>query len=354
MQVVTPLGTAVDIPNTLAEDRPYFRPEEIGEAMGYYNQEGYVVIRGLLPPDLCDAIRAAYRTEVRPSGTPILRQKNMRYERNSFDEDGFLANPIFNVQDLETRRFGRFKQSAMLGLTQQRVAQVTAALIGAGPTKLIQSMFFEAPVGTWAHQDSYYQDSAAGLGRCVAGWYALEDVDAAAGRFYVCPRSHHTIPVLRNAGELNFATGHDRYRKAVVNTIRQNDLELRAPYMAKGDVLFWSSLTVHGSFAPSGRGVSRSSLTAHYLPQEDEMLQFHTRLRKQKIISLNNMPVAQLHDQDLLRNRLVRGVAAHAPTTYATTRKLAMQGLFLAGRLRSGLGLIPAPKKTAGPSVNHI
>ncbi|WP_161600864.1 phytanoyl-CoA dioxygenase family protein [Teichococcus oryzae] len=337
MQVATPLGTAIDIPNSLAEDRPYFRPEQVEEAVGYYRDEGYVVIRGLLQPELCDAIRAAYRTEVRPSSTPILRQKNMRYERNSFDQDGFLANPIFNVQDLETRRFGRFKQNALLGLTQPSLARMTAALIGAGPTKLIQSMFFEAPVGTWAHQDSYYQDSAAGIGRCVAGWYALEDVDAAAGRFYVCPHSHETIPVLRNAGELDFATGHDRYRKAVVDTMREHGMELRAPYMAKGDVLFWSSRTVHGSLAPSGRGVSRTSLTAHYLPQADEMLQFHTRIRKQKTIPVNGMPVAQLHDQDVLRNRLVRGIAAFAPDSFAAARKLAMQGLFMAGRLRGGM-----------------
>lgn len=334
MKVMTPIDTEVDVPNSLAEDRDYFRYTDLGEAVRYYRRNGYVVIRGLLPPELCDAIRAAYRAEVQPSQTPILRQKNMRYERNSFDKDGFLDNPIFNVQDLETRRFGQFKRNALLGLAQKDVAQVTAALAGVGATKLIQSMFFEAPVGTWAHQDSYYQDSAAGLGRCVAGWYALEDVDANAGRFYVCPRSHHIVPVLRNAGELDFATGHNRYRKAVLETIRHFNLEFRAPYMAKGDVLFWSSLTVHGSFAPSGSGVSRASLTAHYLPAEDEMLQFHTRIRRQKTTLVNGMPVAQLHDQDRLRNRLLRDLAAHAPGPYAAARKLAMQGLFLAGKLR--------------------
>jgi phytanoyl-CoA hydroxylase len=355
MLVSTPLGTAVDIPNSASEDRPYFQPGEMDEAVRYYRREGYVVIRGLLQPELCDAIRAAFGTEVRPSPTPILRQKNMRYERNNFDQDGFLSNPIFNVQDLDARRFGSFKYSAMLGVTQQRVAEMTAALIGAGPTKLIQTMFFEAPVGTWAHQDSYYQDSAAGLGRCVAGWYALEDVDAAAGRFYVCPRSHELVPLLRNAGELDFATGHDNYRHAVLETMRRHGLELRSPYMGKGDVLFWSSLTVHGSFAPAGRGRSRASLTAHYLPREDEMLQFHTRIRRQKVVSLNGMPVAQLHDQNVLRNRLVRDIAATVPGPYAALRKLAMQGLFLVGKHR-GRAAMPlaapvAPAPSAGPGA---
>lgn len=334
MQVPTPLDTLIDIPNALAEDRSYFRPDEVAAALEYYRREGYVVIRGLLPAALCDGIRAAFDEQVRPSATPILRQKNMRYERNRFDADGFLANPIFNVQDLQTRRHGRFRERALAAVTQARVGALTSALIGTDRTKLIQTMFFEAPAGTWAHQDSYYQDSAVALGRCVAGWYALEDVHAAAGRFYVCPRSHLTVPVLRNAGEYDFATGHDRYRRAVLEVMRREGLEIRAPFMAKGDVLFWNSLTVHGSFAPAGRGVSRASLTAHYLPEGDDMLQFHTRVRHQRMIMVNGMPVAQLHDQDRLGNRLVRGIAAHAPGPWAAARKLAMRGLFLAGRMR--------------------
>ncbi|MFC3127637.1 phytanoyl-CoA dioxygenase family protein [Pseudoroseomonas globiformis] len=334
MQVITPIDTTIDIPNTLAEDRAYFTPDQVSDAVAYYGREGYVVIRGLLPSGLCDAIRAGYNTEIRQSCTPILRQKNMRYEINKFDADGFLANPIFNVQDLESRRFGNFKRHALQGVTQERVAALTSALIGINRTKLIQTMFFEAPAGTWAHQDSYYQDSAVALGRCVAGWYALEDVDARAGRFYVCPRSHRSISVMRNAGEWDFATGHDRYRQAVLETMRKHEMELRAPYLAKGDVIFWNSLTVHGSFTASGRGVSRASLTAHYLPEEDDMLQFHTRIRHQKMTTVNGMPVAQLHDQDMMRNRLVRGIAAHAPGPYAVARKLAMQAMFLAGRFR--------------------
>ncbi len=31
-------------------------------------------------------------------------------------------------------------------------------------------MAFEAAAGTWAHQDSYYQDSYAELGGMTAGW----------------------------------------------------------------------------------------------------------------------------------------------------------------------------------------
>jgi len=341
MKIVTPTGKVIEVPETVESDISYFHPQDLQGALRFYRREGYVVIRSLLSPELCDQIRQAYRTEVRPSRTPILRQKNMRYERNRFDGDGFLANPIFNLQDLESRRFGGFKAAALEGLTHADVAAVTAALVGTLRTKIIQTMFFEAPAGTWAHQDSYYQDSATALGRCVAGWFALEDIDAGAGRFYVCPRSHTLMPLLRNAGELDFATGHERYQAAVLEAIQRHDLGWQAPCLRKGDVIFWSSLTVHGSLKAERPGVSRTSLTAHYLPEQDEMLQFHTRIRPQKLMPHNGMAVARLHDQDEWRNRLMRAVAANAPDTYAAARRFAMRMLFLAGRMRRSPALPP-------------
>jgi len=334
MRALTPLGTFIDVPESDENDPAGFHPDDITGAVLHYRREGYVVIRGLLPPELCDRVRQGYRTEVQPSRTPILRQKNMQYEQNRFDDDGFLVNPIFNVQDLETRRFGAFKHAALDVVTHPGVTALTAAVMGTPRTKVIQSMFFEAPAGTWAHQDSYYQDSSAGIGRCTAGWFALEDIDAGAGRFYVCPRSHRLMPLLRNAGELDFATGHQRYQRAMLEAIKRHGLEWHAPCLRKGDVIFWSSLTVHGSLGAERRGVSRTSLTAHYLPESDEMLQFHTRIRPQKLLPHNGMAVARLHDQDEWRNRAVRRIAASAPDTYAAVRKAAMRVLFLAGKMR--------------------
>nr|WP_235913586.1 phytanoyl-CoA dioxygenase family protein [Pseudoroseomonas coralli] len=341
MQATTPLGTLIDVPESDEDDAAVFNAADIAGAVQHYKREGYVVIRGLLTPDLCDRVRQGYRDEVRPSKTPILRQKNMRYERNRFDEDGFLANPIFNAQDLESRRFGSFKTAALDAVTNPGVAALTAALLGTPRTKVIQTMFFEAPAGTWAHQDSYYQDSGAGIGRCTAGWFALEDIDAGAGRFYVCPRSHRLMPLLRNAGELDFATGHQRYQRAVLEAIRRYELRWHAPCLRKGDVIFWSSLTVHGSLGAERRGVSRTSLTAHFLPEADEMLQFHTRIRPQKLLPHNGMAVARLHDQDEWRNRMVRLAASSAPRAYAVVRKTAMRALFAVGKMRKGQHAAP-------------
>jgi phytanoyl-CoA hydroxylase len=221
-----PTGRSVQLPETLTEDSSYFDLSEIDAALAYYETDGYVVIRGMLPKTACDKARDAFNA-VRHSRIPILRQKNMRYERNLFDKDGLLSNPIFNVQDLHPARFGNFKNAALDILASKAVADTTGAILG-GTTKLVQSMFFEAPAGTWAHQDSYYQDSSEKIGDCVAGWFALEDINARAGRFYVCPGSHRHMEVLRNEGELNFASGHKRYQKSIIEAVKAGNFELRA------------------------------------------------------------------------------------------------------------------------------
>jgi phytanoyl-CoA hydroxylase len=330
LDTLTPIGTELHIPETIQEDAPYFSadaPDGLADARAYYDQYGYVVLRGLIPKALCGQVRAVFDAEVRKTPIPMLRQKNMRYELNELDSDGFLSNPIFNLQDIGSGKLGGFRSTVLDVLTHRATATATSGLLGCERSMVIQSMFFEAPAGTWAHQDSYYQDSATGLGGCVAGWFALEDIDAGGGRFYVCPGSHRNAPLLRNEGEYNFATGHEAYRQGMLEMMRSHGLSFAAPFLAAGDVLFWNSLTVHGSLPASRPGVSRSSLTAHYLRDGDAMLQFHSRVRPQKTMIYNGMTVGLLHDQDELHNRLIRTIAFHMPKPYMAARRLALQAL---------------------------
>jgi phytanoyl-CoA hydroxylase len=330
LDTLTPTGSALHIPETLEEDQPYFSataPGGLAAAREYYETNGYVVLRGLISRELCARVRAIFDETVRDTGIPMLRQKNMRYETNTFDESGFLDNPIFNLQDVGSGPLGAFRGAVLDILTHRQTAAVTADFLGCDKSMMIQSMFFEAPAGTWAHQDSYYQDSATGLGRCVAGWFALENIDAGSGRFYVCPGSHRAAPVLRNEGEYNFATGHSAYKRAMVAMMRSYGLSFTAPYLEAGDVLFWNSLTIHGSLPASRTGVSRASLTAHYLRDGDAMLQFHSRIRPQETMTFNGMRIGLLHDQDKLLNRIVRTVAFRLPGPYMAARSLALRAL---------------------------
>lgn len=335
LDVETPTGDRFAIPETLAEDAPYFAadPDGFSGAAEYYAEHGYVVVRQLVPAERCVALRQAYVNGAKHSRTPMLRQKNMRYERNVLDSDGFLVNPIFNVQDLGSGALDAFRRAALDILTGENVQRATRLLLDTDDVKLIQSMFFEAPAGTWAHQDSYYQDSASATGLCVAGWFALEDIDAGAGRFYVCPGSHKSFPLVRNAGKLNFATGHLAYQQAVLDRMRAQHVGFAMPYLAAGDVLFWNSLTVHGSLPASRAGVSRLSLTAHYLRAQDQMLQFHSRIRTQKLARYNGTTISLLHDQNEWKNRLIREAAFRFPRTHMAARRAALNAVL---RLNQG------------------
>ena len=125
----------------------------------------------------------------------------------------------------------------------------------------------------------------------------------------------------------------------MVEAMRSNGLAVLAPFLATGDVLFWKSPTVHGSLPASRPSVSRMSLTAHYLREDDAMLQFHSRVREQKTKPHGGTMVGLLHDQDLLRNRVVREVAFHFPRSYMVTRRLALQALLAKRRTQQKLGL---------------
>jgi len=355
LNTLTPIGSALRIPETLDEDQSYFRadkPKHLADAIDYYKTHGYVVMRGLISRELCVKVRSVFDASVRGTKLPMLRQKNMRYERNTFDANGFVDNPIFNLQDIGSGQLATFRNAVLDVLTHKVGALATAALLGCDKSMMIQSMFFEAPAGTWAHQDSYYQDSASGLGQCVAGWFALEDIDAGSGRLYICPGSHRVVPVLRNEREYNFATGHAAYQRAVLAMIRLYGLSFTAPYLAAGDVLFWNSLTIHGSLPASRVGVSRASLTAHYLRDGDAMLQFHSRIRGQATMTYNGMRIGLLHDQDRLFNRIVRTVAFRMPRPYMTARTLALRGLLAKQSLQRVIaGLRGAEMVQQPPSV---
>jgi phytanoyl-CoA hydroxylase len=43
--------------------------------------------------------------------------------------------------------------------------------------------------------------------------------------------------------------------------------QIVAPAMAKGDVVFWNSSTIHGSLPTQDERFSRKSVTAHYVPE---------------------------------------------------------------------------------------
>lgn len=319
-----PIGTTLSLASDVAEERPYFTLRELPAALAYYRAEGYVVLRGLVPGAATQRVRAAFERHVRPYRGHIYRQTTANPERHVFTPDGFMLNPIQNIQDLPSRPFAPYRAAVLDLLTGPGPVAVLTALYGEAP-RIVQTMHFEGNSATWAHQDGYYLDSEQ-QGAMTGLWVALEDIAPGAGRFFVCPRSHLlTLP--KNRSELAVADHHATYKDFIAGVIRREALACHAPALAAGDVLFWNSWTIHGSLATTQRGVSRASLTCHAIPRSHRFLQFQSRLRTIRPRLVNGIEVHCPKDLDRLRNRAVLLVEVRAPRLFRAAKRWAIRRL---------------------------
>ena len=316
------LGREIEIPVSPDDDFAYFTPDQPELFRQYYEEQGYVVIRGAAPVSACDAANDAFDAECYRSNGFIYRQTTARPERNAFSDSGFVINPILNVQSVDPRRYPRFRQAASNVVTGQALAGVCRALFGE-PGKIVQTMYFHGNPATWPHQDTYYLD-ATKLGEMAAVWIAAEDIQPGAGRFFICPRSHK-IDMAKNGGDFDIAYNHERYKKLVVEVINSHQLRFVAPALRKGDILIWSANTIHGSLPTTQPDFSRRSFTAHWIPASTELLQFQSRTRPMQYDVLNGTQIARPKDLARLKNRAILWVETRFPTLFNAVKKAAIK-----------------------------
>jgi len=314
-------GEQVLIPASLSEDREYFSTLD-SRAAEYLDSEGYVVIRKLIEPAVCAAIRQSFAAEVKPYRGFLYRQATAKAERNEFNALGHVMNPLLNLQDLDPTHFPRLRDKSLEVFTSRAITGALRTVFGEDP-KLVQTMYFEGNSETWAHQDTYYLDSER-LGSMIAAWIALEDIHPGAGRFFVYAKSHR-VDVRKNGGDFAIAFHHDRYKALIVNLIRQHGLEMRAPALRAGDVLFWNAKTIHGSLRTLGTNNTRQSLTAHYIPKSHRFLQLQSRIKPLRLIEHNEIQVHCPKDQTRLQNRMTLFVESHFPGPFYLAKRLAVK-----------------------------
>jgi phytanoyl-CoA hydroxylase len=317
-------GRDILIPDGVDEaSDPYLNLRSDDALRKYYADRGYVVIRGLIPQELCAHARAAYEKEVKGFKRPLYRQTTSGApEKHRFTPSGFMENSILNVHDLRTDWFPEFKKDALEVLTHPNMQKALKTILGESG-QLVQSMYFEGNPATWPHQDTYYLDSEK-IGSMVAVWVAIEDIKPGAGRFYIYPGSHK-IDIKKNGGDFDIAFNHDRYKKLTASLIESKDLQVEAPALRQGDVLFWNSKTIHGSLPTTQAQYSRSSFTGHYIPESHRFLQFQSRIKSFRSRMINNMRVNHPKDQDKVTNRLVLDIETAFPRSFQTLKNVAIK-----------------------------
>jgi phytanoyl-CoA hydroxylase len=326
LELTTPRGLPVRVPESLNEDpSARFSIEELPQMKQYYEQNGYAIVRGLFSTEACQRQRRLWDEEVKPFRGHVYRQATAKAERHVFNGNGWVMNPILNLQSVDPRHFPKFRRHATeTVLAAPALTDVFYSLLGEQP-KIVQSMYFEGNSATWEHQDSYYLDSEK-VGEMTAAWIALEDISARAGRFFVCPGSHR-IQLTKHGYENNIAEHHEVYIASVVDKIKEQRLPIRAPFLQTGDVLLWNALTIHGSLNSQDTSCSRSSITCHAIPASRRFLSLQTRLLDVPTDTVNRAKIFRPKDLTVLKNRLIFGVESRFPTVFYWTKNKAIKQL---------------------------
>ena len=323
IELTTPRGLPVEVPEDLSEDASRrFEACQLQAAKKYYEENGYVVFSNLVASQLCDHIRDLWDKEVKPFTGFMYRQTTARAERHSKNAKGWIMNPILNLQSVDPRRFPNFRKFATESiLANARLGDVLSALLNEAP-KIVQSMYFEGNSETWEHQDSYYLDSET-IGEMCGAWIAIEDIRPKAGRFFICPQSHR-IKFAEHSLLNNIAERHEAYISSVVDEMRNRGLQIRAPALSKGDVLFFNALTIHGSLRSQDQETARSSITCHVIPSSKNLLQFQARIIELKVSELNGTLIAKPKDLASPRNRAILFMESHFPDQFYWLKKRAI------------------------------
>ena len=324
--IYAPSGDKIDIPISVDDASDLYLHLQSNELIqNYYQQYGYVVLRNLIPSELCDQAKLAFALEIKPYKGYLYRQTSSgNAEKNCFTDYEYLLNSILNIQDLNKNLFPNFKQAGLEIVTYEKLYDAVCTVLGEVGI-LVQSMYFEGNPATWAHQDTYYLDSTK-IGSLTAAWIALEDIQPGAGRFYIYPGSHK-IDMVKNGGNFDIAFNHKRYKELVLNVIKKYNLECRAPALRKGDVLFWSAKTIHGSLETLQPQFSRNSITAHFIPASTGFLQFQTRQRKLNLQKIGSFQVDCPKDQSRLKNKVIFHLETQFPQSFQLLKRFMIKVL---------------------------
>ena len=221
-----------------------------------YLKEGYIIFKSLISNKKINKILD--ELEIFKKNNKLYysqSEHNWRKIKNDLDKFGLLECSFENFTDLP---WGRELSKAGREILQSK--EILDALRRISNYKdfcMWQNMFFDKSTGTIDHIDSWYLDTNP-MGKLVAAWIALEDIDGEGGSFHIYPGSHLAIP--DEWAKLN----HNDFAKWSTKICEK--FNKKPIYLKKGDILLWHPLLLHGSSSQKVKGKSRKSLTAHYHP----------------------------------------------------------------------------------------
>ena len=170
--------------------------------------------------------------------------------------------------------------------THPKIAGIAAQIL-CGKPRIVQTMFLnKAPsggLGIALHQDTHYLPSEPNT--LMACWVALTDTDAGNGGLCVVPGSHKNgLRKARknvNAEQVTWEQEHDmrtrdgKEYKQKLHAFEIENLDMDSVVrltVPRGAGVFFTGMTIHGSFANNSPDRIRSAFATHYLHEDSWML----------------------------------------------------------------------------------
>ena len=69
-------------------------------------------------------------------------------------------------------------------------------------------------------------------------------------------------------------SNHKDYIQTIIQLVKDNNFEVKAPKLDKGDILIWNALTIHGSLDSQSKSNTRSSITFHAIKSSSKISSF--------------------------------------------------------------------------------
>jgi ectoine hydroxylase-related dioxygenase (phytanoyl-CoA dioxygenase family) len=233
-----------------------------------YDQNGYLVLRGLFSPEEVAALRDHYM-ELRLQGK---KPGDYSGVDPKSAEEYFRNDPLKKYPRMI--HMHRWDQVSLDWMLDRRIAEILTQLTGTEPYAVQSMIYFKPPQarGQALHQDQYYLRVQPGT--CIAAWMALDRCDEENGCLQVVPGSQ-TWPLLCTTKADTTLSFTDVTVPIPAGTLVHNVV------MEPGDMLFFNGQVVHGSGPNHSQERFRRSLIGHYVVGEAQKVAefYHPALR---------------------------------------------------------------------------
>jgi phytanoyl-CoA hydroxylase len=232
------------------------------EALASYEDNGYLVVRGLFTSEEIAEIRETFMQQAKDG--PVEGLSEIRRSKVDAPDGGYDATDPLS-------RYPRMMQPhrhadkpvgpvALKYMLHQKLHRVLATLLADEPLA-VQSMFYFKPAGARGqdlHQDNFYLRVKPGT--CLAAWVSIDASDEENGGMMCVPGTNRlSIQCPEKADPAKyFTTEH-------VEPPPGKKPELMP--LQPGDVLFFNGSVIHGSYPNTSKDRFRRAFICHYVPK---------------------------------------------------------------------------------------